>query len=77
MNEQIKEMRMTQWNILYNSKYDTTVLNKIIRTNYVQEQKEENTKTKLAKFTKFITKLFKNFNLKVSSKNDNTVGSSK
>jgi hypothetical protein len=64
--------------ILYNNKYDKAILNKIIRKNDAQEQKGEKTQTKWVKFTyvgrqtKFITKLFKNSNLKVIFKTDNT-----
>jgi len=67
-------------NKTYNIKYDTRILNKITRTNDVQEQKEKITKTKWAKFryvgqqTKFITQLFKSSSLKVSFKTENTIG---
>ena len=61
MNESNKRKEnATIKQILYNNKYNTKILNKITRTNDVQEQKEVITKTKWAKFryvgrqTKFI-----------------------
>ena len=65
--------------ILYNNKYDTRILNKIILTNDVQEPKEVTAKNKWAKFTyvrrqnKFFTQLFKNTSLKISFTPDKTL----
>lgn len=60
--------------VLYNSKYDIRILNKITLTNDVQEQQEVKIKTKWTKFThvgrqnKFITRVFKNRFLKSLSR---------
>jgi hypothetical protein len=59
--------------ILHNTKYDTAILNIVSRTKNELEYKEKS-QTRWVKFiyvekqTKFITKLFKTSNLKMSSR---------
>ena len=66
--------------VLCNNKYDTAILNKVRWTKNEQEQKKKKSQKRCVKFlyiskqTKFITKLFKNANLKISFKTKNTIG---
>ena len=66
--------------ILFNNKYDVKILDKITVTNDTKTQERiEEEKTKWATFTyvgrqtKFIAKLFKNTNLKISFKTENAI----
>jgi hypothetical protein len=67
--------------IVYNTKYDITTLNNEIRiqTNKHAKRKQINTQLKWTKFTyvgkqtKYITKPFKNSNLKIAYKTENAI----
>ena len=65
--------------ILVNNKYNVSTLNKFNKETR-QKQKQDTKKEKWARFTyfvketRFITKLFKNTNVRVSFTTDNTIG---
>ena len=82
-----KEEYKTTKHILHNNKYDPLLLDKAISTVNTKTHTQQETlptqtihKTKLATFTyvgpqtKFITKLFKNTNLNIAYKTNNTIG---
>ena len=77
VNNKIKEAN-TITQVLYNNKYDPSLLNNL--TPLTNNTKTELNKTKWAKFThvsketKFITKLFKHTTLNVAFKTQNTIG---
>jgi hypothetical protein len=76
LNDTDKERGKTIKQILYNNKYVTSLLKKIRK----DQRKKDTLKTKWAKFTyigketKFIAKLFKNSNLKISFTTQNNIG---
>jgi hypothetical protein len=65
--------------ILHNNKYDTSLLNKLRKTDKIEKEKVNTQNTKWAKFTcvgketKFITKLFKNTNLRIAFTTKNSI----
>ena len=66
---------------MYHNKYDTAILNKVIKNEWKRTRMQEEQMTKkCAKFTyvgkqtRLITKLFKNSNLKISFRTENAKG---
>ena len=73
--------RSTIKQILHSNKYDTSLIIKFTPVeNKIRLERKDTMKTKEAKFTyigketKFVTKLFKNYNLKISFTTQNTIG---
>jgi len=66
--------------IIQNNKYDTSILNEVQRSREKQEKEQNINKTKWASFTyvgketRYITKLFKNTNVKVAYSTNNNLG---
>jgi nitrous oxidase accessory protein NosD len=66
--------------ILHNDKYDRAILKKSAKQKMNKNKRRKKSQTRCVKFiyvakrTKFIAKLFKNANLKISFKTKNTIG---